>query len=211
MKIQTVILILVLIITGVSCIPSLYPLYREKDLLFDQRLVGKFDIEGDLWEFDSLDLNAPFDNGDSWERFKSGKTYRLVAFEEDKKAKFAVHLIMLNDNYYLDFFPVSYRIEHDFLNALLFPAHIFARLEFTGDDLVLHWFDGDFVHDLIDSNKIKISYKELEHTILLTARTDELQYFVKKYGDDPGAYVDEEDPDTLYRIPENNMSIATRK
>jgi hypothetical protein len=200
MKTRTIVIILVLMIVGVSCIPSLYPLYRKKDLLFDERLVGKFDVYDGFWIFDILDLNDPLDQGVWWERFKSGKTYRLTVFEGDKEAKFAVHLIMLKNNYYLDFFPVTYSIEHSTLDAHLFPAHIFAKLEFAGDDLVIHWFDGEFLNDLIDSNKIKISYKELGHTLLLTAKTDEIQNFVKKYGDDPRAYVEAEDPDTLYRM-----------
>ena len=200
MKTRTVILIMLLIAGGVSCIPSLYPLYREKDLLYDGRLAGKFDLDGDRWEFDSLDLGSPMDQGDWWGRFESGKTYRLTAFDDEEVARFAVHLIRLNSNYYLDFFPVTYHIEHSALDAHLFPAHIFAKLEFQEDDLVVYWFDGEFLVDLIDSNKIRISYEELENTILLTARTDELQNFVKKYGDDPRAYVDAEDPDTLYRI-----------
>ena len=199
---------MVLIVIGVSCIPSLYPLYREKDLLFDERLAGKFDVDGDMWEFDSLDLSIPFNNGHQWEQFETGKTYRLKAFEDDKQAEFAVHLIMLNDIYYLDFYPVTYTIKHGFLDVHLIPAHIFAKIEFAGDNLVLNWFDGEFLSDLIDSNKLKISYKELEYTLLLTARTNELQNFVRKYGDDPRAYVDSEDPDTLYRLPENNLSMA---
>ena len=92
---------MVLTIIGVSCIPSLYPLYREKDLLFDERLAGSFDFDGDLWEFDSLDLKWQREFNNWWDKYESGKTYKLTAFEDDKKAEFAVHLIKLNGNYFL--------------------------------------------------------------------------------------------------------------
>jgi len=209
MKTRTIMIILILAIIGVSCLPSLYPLYREKDLLFDDRLVGRFDID-DLWIIDSLDLNESFDQVHNWNKFNTGKTYRLQAYEDDKLAEFALHLIKLKDNYYLDFWPVTYTIKHDFLDVHLFPAHIFAKLEFVEENLVINWFDGGFLNDLIDSNKIKISHKELEYGLLLTARTNELQKFVKKYGDDPRAYLDAEDPDTLYRLPENNSNMASK-
>lgn len=198
----------------VSCIPSLYPLYREKDLIFDDKLLGLFSTEGnmigdtggDTWEFDSLDWKSESKSSNEWGQFRSGKTYKLIAWEEDKKAEFAVHLVKLGKNYYLDFFPVKYNIEHVMLDMQLMPAHIFGKIEFVNNNLVMNWFDGSFLTNLIDSNKIKISHKMLENSILLTANTEELQKFVRKYGDNPGAFLDQ-DPDTMYRIPPKNIGL----
>lgn len=194
----------------VSCIPSLYPLYRDKDLIFDKRLLGLFSIDvnmmGDTWEFDSLNWKLENQSGNEWSQFKSGKTYKLIALEDEKRAEFAVHLIKLGKNYYLDFFPVKYNIEHAMLDMQLIPAHIFGKIEFVDNNIVMNWFDGGFLTDLIDSNKIKISHKMLENSILLTANTEELQKFVRKYGDNPAAFLDQ-DPDTMFRIPQKNIGL----
>jgi hypothetical protein len=213
MKTRAFLVTLILIILAVSCIPSLYPLYRDKDLLFDTRLLGLFNTDGDLmggdmdtWEFDSLDWRLENKSGNDWDKFRSGKTYKLIALEDEKRAEFAVHLIKLGKNYYLDFFPVKYNIEHVMLDMQLMPAHIFGKIEFVDNNIVMNWFDGEFLTNLIDSNKVKISHKMLENSILLTANTEELQKFVKKYGDNPRAFLDQ-DPDTMYRIPQKNIGL----
>jgi hypothetical protein len=214
MKTRAFLVTLILIILAVSCIPSLYPLYRDKDLLFDTRLLGLFntegnmigDIGGDTWEFDRLDWQTENKSGNEWNQFRSGKTYKLIALEDEKRAEFAVHLIKLGKNYYLDFFPVKYNIPHVMLDMQLMPAHIFGKIEFVNNNIVMNWFDGDFLTNMIDSNKIKISHKMLDDNILLTANTEELQKFVRKYGDNPRAFLDQ-DPDTMYRIPQKNIVL----
>jgi len=203
MKTRTVLFLLILILLVVSCIPSLYPLYREKDLLLDERLVGQFNSEGDLWQFEKLDPVWEENFGKEWIRYKGGKTYKLTAWEKKEVALFAVHLIRLDNNYYLDFYPVQYNVGHHLLGNHLVPAHSFCKLEFVEEGLVMFFFNCDYLKNLIDSNKVKISHKVLEYTILLTAQTEELQRFVRKYGNDPKAFVDPEDPDTLYRKPDH--------
>jgi hypothetical protein len=213
MKTRAFLVTLILIILAVSCIPSLYPLYRDKDLLFDTRLLGLFNTDGDLmggdmdtWEFDSLDWRLENKSGNDWDKFRSGKTYKLIALEDEKRAEFAVHLIKLGKNYYLDFFPVKYNIEHVMLDMQLMPAHIFGKIEFVDNNIVMNWFDGEFLTNLIDSNKVKISHKMLENSILLTANTEELQKFVRKYGDNTRAFLNQ-DPDTMYRITPKNIGL----
>ena len=47
MKIRIVFFILGLTVIVVSCIPSLYPLYRDKDLLIDNQLEGFYETGED--------------------------------------------------------------------------------------------------------------------------------------------------------------------
>jgi len=124
MKTHTFLVLMIIIILVVSCIPSLYPLYREKDLIYDSRLVGRFDIGGDTWEFEKLDWTKP--NDFNTDNYKTGKTYRMLAWQDEKRAEFVVHLIKLGNNYYLDFFPVNYKIEYEFLYIHLISVHIFG-------------------------------------------------------------------------------------
>ena len=132
MKTRALIVIAILILVVSSCIPSLYPLYREKDLVFDERLIGKWDMEGgDYWLFEKLDLEKEKGmlNISEWDKYDNGKSYKLTAVEisnEDTlKQEFAVHMAQLDDKYYLDFYPDDYEVPHDFLGWHLVPAHIF--------------------------------------------------------------------------------------
>ena len=78
----------------------------------------------------------------------------------------------------------------------LVPAHIFAKAEITDQSLIIHFFDLEWLEDLIESNRIKISYVELNTRYLLTAKTEELQKFITKFANDSTTFLE---PDTLLR------------
>ena len=196
MKIRTVLFILGLAGIVVSCIPTLYPLYRDKDLLIDNKLEGLFETgENEYWKIRRLDPDFEKLTGD-WKQYNSGYTYKLSVREEDKMEEFALHLLELGDDLYLDFFPVDYDIRHDFLDMHLVPAHIFAKAELTDQALILHFFDMEWLEDLIDSRKIKISHVETQDRYLLTAKTEELQKFITKFANDSTTFIE---ADTLIR------------
>jgi hypothetical protein len=196
MKIRTVLYILGLTGIVVSCIPSLYPLYRDKDLLMDYKLEGLYETgENEYWKIRRLDPDFEKLSGD-WKQYSSGYTYKLSVREEDKLEEFALHLLALGDELYLDFFPVDYDIRHGFLDMHLVPAHIFAKAELTEEALILHFIDIEWLEELIESNRIKISYVELEERYLLTASTEELQKFITKFANDSTTFIE---ADTLFR------------
>ncbi len=144
MKPKTVLLILALTGMVISCIPSLYPLYREKDLLLDKELPGVYEgDDDDFWEIRHLDAGAAGGLKGDWKHYKSGYTYRLSVVEDGVKEEFALHLLELGGYRYLDFLPVGYEIRPEFLAMHLAPAHIFARAEISEDYLILHFFDMD--------------------------------------------------------------------
>jgi len=196
MKIRSILFILGLTGIVVSCIPSLYPLYRDKDLLIDNKLEGLYETgEDEYWKIRRLDPDFEKLLGD-WRQYNSGYTYKLSVKEDDKLEEFALHLLDLGDDLYLDFFPVNYDIRHGFLDMHLVPAHIFAKAELTDQALILHFFDMEWMEELIESNRIKISYVALEERYLLTARTEELQKFITKFANDSTTFIE---ADTLLR------------
>ncbi len=197
MKIRTVLFILGLTGIVVSCIPSLYPLYREKDLLTNDQLEGSYVTgDNDCWKIRRLDPEFEKHFPDGWKIYNSGYTYKLTVKEDDEIEDFALHLLRLGEDLYLDFFPVDYDIRHSFLEMHLVPSHIFAKAEITDRYLIIQFFDPDWLEDLIDQNRIKISYVELEDRYLLTAKTDELQKFVTKFANDSTTFIE---ADTLVR------------
>jgi hypothetical protein len=198
MKIRTVFIVLGLAGIVASCIPSLYPLYRLSDLVIDDRLEGLYETgENESWKIRRLDPDSEDLQG-GWERYHSGYTYRLSVREEDNVEEFALHMLTLGDDVYLDFFPVDYHIRHAFLDMHLVPTHIFAKAEVTDDALILHFFDMEWLEDLIKSKKIKISHVETRDRYVLTAKTEELQKFITKFANDSTTFFE---VDTLPRQP----------
>ena len=209
MNSKTSLLILALAGIIVSCIPSLYPLYREKDLILDEKLLGRFgepDEEEYYWEFKLLDTSIDRGMDDGWRQFKSGYTYRLTVMEEGISEEFAAHLLRLGEYLYLDFFPVNYTIVPAMLEISMAPSHIFARVEIEEENLILHFFDMDWLEDLIEKDRIKISHIYTNERIILTARTEELQKFILKFANDSTTFIE---ADTLPRWKSHSTEIST--
>ena len=206
MKIKTIIILGILSMLVSSCIlSSLFPLYKESDLIRDDRIVGswltdKQEDHIDYWTFEWLDTaetGSGWFGPDEWAKYNSGKTYRLIATEDSLEQEFAAHLFELDGSTYIDFYPVDFEVEHGFLSWHMVPVHIFSQIEIDEDKLIFYWFDPDYFADLIEQNKIKISHIDNEGEILITASTDELQKFVKKYRNE---VINFSEPDTIPRI-----------
>ncbi|MCK4746504.1 MAG: hypothetical protein KAT15_05690, partial [Bacteroidales bacterium] len=181
MKPKTFLFIMALAGIIVSCIPSLYPLYREKDLMVNDKLEGIFgDFDGifgedddDYWEIRRLGPDIVKDLKGDWQQYQSGYTYRLSVMEDGEMEEFAMHLMKLGEDLYLDFFPVGYSIKPGFLEMHLAPSHIFAKTEISDEYLVLHFFEMDWLEELLVENRIKISHMKLQdNRYLLTAKTE---------------------------------------
>ncbi len=206
MKIKTIIILGCLSMLVSSCIlSSLFPLYKESDLIRDDRIIGSWLTAGeedhsDYWTFEWIDT-AKVGRGwlgpDEWAKYNQGKTYRLIAVEDTLEQEFAAHLFQLNGKTYIDFYPVDFEIGHGFLSWHMVPVHIFSQIEIVEDKLIFYWFEPDYFADLIEQNKVKISHIENNGEILITASTEELQKFVKKYGDE---VINHSEPDTLPRV-----------
>jgi hypothetical protein len=203
MKTRTAILICVLALLAGSCIPSLFPLYTEKDLVTDDRLVGTWATEDEgYWTIERLDYtpNSNFFSTD-WSEAEKKSTYKLAVYEMDVKdtleAEFVLHLLVIGDQHYLNYFPVNYELDHGFLSWHMVEANIFSRVWITEDSISLGFFDPAFLEELIEKNRIKISHIRHDNGILITAGTRELQKFVIKYGEEEGAILE---PDVFKRI-----------
>ena len=186
-----------------SCIPSLFPLYTNEDLITDDRIVGTWDAgDGGIWVIERLDYSPSSDFFSSdWSDTKEKNTYRLVVTEIDRvdtlEAEFLVHMLVLGGQHYLNYYPVDYELDHDFMSWHMIEANNFSKVWITEDSISLGFFDPSYLEELIDENRIKISHIRHDNGILLTARTRELQKFVIKYGDEEDAILE---PDVFKRI-----------
>ncbi len=180
MKKQSIFLFTGLLLFLSGCIPSLHPLYSPDTLVFEKGLLGTWHEEsGGTWTFTG--------NPD--------RSY-LVRLEDDEKEEqdsFIVHLVRLDDHLFLDFV----RHDREEFFAPYLPTHSFAKIEKSGANWVIRQFNGDYLEKLIKNRKIRIKHEVLDDdNYLLTASTEELQQFFRKFAHEEEAF---DEPGVLTR------------
>ena len=163
-----------------ACVPSLHPLYNDKDLIFDRSLVG-------VWVSDDGDGSKAI-----WTFTKSGKNnYALLAADDGEPARFEARLVKLNDQLFLDILPVEPPVENDFYRSLTIRAHLFAKIDIAEDEFLVSLMDPDWVRQQLENDAVTLSHQKLANgEVLLTASTGELQAFMVMHGSDRGAFGD---------------------
>lgn len=167
----------VFLIFGLSgCwILSFHPLYFEKDLVFEENLVGDWTNPGEEQ-----------DDAEQWTFMKGeNKAYRLIVTDEKGlEGEFKAHLIRLDGISYLDLFPSEPEQGNEFHYAHLVPCHSFLRVRLEGGQLHLRAMDYDWLDDRLKDGRITLGHTRREEGFILVAPTRELQAFVKKYADE---------------------------
>jgi len=174
-----------------GCIPvmSLHPLFTEKDLAFDEKLLGTWvDANETMWQFS--DANKP------------EKAYELIFTDkEGKKGSFVAHLVKLENRLFLDVYPSEppwdekdpNKVEWLHNTFFFIPAHTFIKINGIEPELKLQLTDDDELKKLLkeDPNVVKHEFVEDGDGFILTASTKELQAFVVKYADDSRVFTEE--------------------
>ena len=182
MRTTVVIVALGLAVLMAGCVPSLHPLFTEKDLVYDPALVG-------TW--------AEKESEDTWTFLKSGdKAYDLIYSQKGVPAQFEAHQVQLGEFLFLDTYPQEPGIKNDLYMIHLIPAHTFSRIWIEGNVLRLAMLDIDWLKEMIAEKKVDIAHERVDGGIVLTASTKELQEFFLKYADDDKAFPD---PKELHR------------
>jgi hypothetical protein len=213
MKTRTIITGLLATVMVSSCtVLSFYPLYTEKELVRDDRIIGKWQslnnkdfyptsenntvIDTLIWEISLQDkiwvkrLNNPFDRGS--EQIPNKFTYTLRIYDKlmpENDTEFHLHLVKLGNNVFIDLIPEVWQMNDTFLAVHLMSVHTFAKID-IGNKIEINWFDSEFLQKLFDENKIRIKHENNGVYTLLTARPEELQKFVIKYANEDKAFSD---------------------
>lgn len=186
----SIVLMITLFFSG-CVVYSFYPLYEEKDLFENDILTGKWIDDDDAeWNFFHPEI------GKKGNKKQDKKSYLLNLKTKDddieRESVFKVHILKLGGHYFLDFYLEDY-VNDDEIELSSFhiiPVHTFAKLTVRNDTLTINWFDQDWLHDLIEENKIRIHHENNGDFILLTAKPRELQKFVRKYVNSEEAFKD---------------------
>lgn len=183
-------IILVLALTAMSSclVSSLHPFYKEKDKKFDTTLVGTW-IDGDdcIWDIQPNMVTKEF-----MEPKVEDGSYKITYYEEeDMVSVLTGTLFQLNEVEYVDFIP---DINEDHFTADMtglhhIPVHTLARVRYCQDSILLYWYGDEWLNELFEQNRIRIKHETVANhdydRQVLTASTDELQKFIKKYANDP--------------------------
>lgn len=183
-----IILLAMLSMTG-CLVSSLHPFFKPKDKIFDPAMVGHWsDGDACIWTILPNKMSESFMGPE-----KADSTYRITYYEEDNKwGVFTGTLFKINGVSYIDFYPYPDE-EHcttDFTSMHHFPTHTLARVQYNRDSILIYWYGEDWLNDLFEQNRIRIKHETVQTDPdyarhILTANTDELQKFIRKYANDP--------------------------
>jgi hypothetical protein len=176
MKMKTCLGIAGLIAVTAACIPSVNPFYTEKDIVFDQRLVG---------EWQTGDTNS---NIQTWKFEKSeDSAYKLVVTEkEGKTSSLDAHLFKLKDQLFLDIIANDLKFapeQGDLVTASMIAGHLLLRVPKLDTQLQLAYCDYDWLGKYLDENPTALAHRRENKAGVLTATTKELQAFMLQHLD----------------------------
>ena len=161
-----------------GCVPSLHSLFTEKDIFFEPGLVGRWSSSENSKEI--------------WQFTKKGetKTYEVTYTDNNgDRGSFTGTLGKINETIFLDLFPNNSETEirsNDFYKAHLIPAHTFLKIEQITPILKMQAMDPDKFGKMIrdDPNIIKHEVLADDNRVVITASTQEIQQFMKKYANE---------------------------
>ena len=205
MKTKNLIIISVMALVFNACvIKSINPFFTEKDVIFKNEILGSWtDNDSGKWDIEQYKFSKGWNRGDSLDN-----SYRVLYTDnEGYKAVFNAHIFKLNTDYYIDFFLLMADNFNDdeVITTHLLPTHSLAKLNLRNNsDIEIKWFNEDWLKQLFNENKIKLSHQivnsqdeNIGEFYVLTASTEELQKFIVKYGNEPGAF--ENPSGTVYK------------
>lgn len=147
-----------------GCVPSMYPLYTSKDIVFDQTLVG-------TWLDKDEGLTWTFARGD-------GQSYDMAITENDSTVMFRTHLVELDGHRFVDVCPNPPDWDDSPYSDLMLPLHWLASVTINGDTMIISLMDPNDLDNLA-KNGVKLpTYADIDNFRVLTASTEELQKFV---------------------------------
>lgn len=151
-----------------GCVPSLNPVYRPEDLVFDSSVVGTWTQKGEKarWEFLKRDE----------------KSYRLVYTDnEGRQGRFVAHLARIEGDLFLDLFPEESEIDANSFYAFhLVPIHTIYLVRQTKPGLELAAINFKWLEEELNKQPATVQSSTLNGRKLITAPTDEVRAFIVK-------------------------------
>jgi len=166
--------------------PSLHALVGTGEAVLEPVLVGQ-------WCEESPEHTCQDDSRWTFEQ-EGERAFRLTISEGVTGGEafvFNVRLARIDGQLFLDarlkeHFLGDKRIDSD---VFVLPTHLIGRIELEPDALRIQLFHTDWMREQIAAGRLELSHTNLEDgTFLITAGTEELQQFVRRYGGEEEAF-----------------------
>lgn len=117
------------------------------------------------------------------------QSYIMTTVHEGEELKYVVHLAQIGEDIFMDLYPTDNEMSNKAFESMVwFPVHMFMKMELDGNRLVLTQFDLDKMNKLFESNLIRIGHEKVDGTVLITAKSEEIQKFFDKYSNDESVF-----------------------
>jgi hypothetical protein len=149
-----------------GCIPSLNPIYTEKDIIFNEKVVG-------IW--------SSGESTETWDlQRRDEKSYQLTYTDrEGKRAQFVAHLAMVEGTRFFDIFPEpGEAVKPGFYRIHQVPIHTIYLVKEVGEKVVLSAIDHLWMEDYLVTHRDEVPSTTFGSGRLLTASTQQLQEFL---------------------------------
>ena len=181
-----------------SCLTTLHPIFTEKDLAYDPKLIGVWNTENEGKKGKVIISNLASENSVELPGNISvikQKGYFIIYQDENGKVsdQYIAFLARIGKHLYFDYFPADKKGDRkldEFFGVHFVRMHTSYRVEILKDgSFELSQLDGSYVKSLINEKKIRIRHEiDADDNTVITASTKELQQYLLKYGDEPSAY-----------------------
>ena len=197
-KVSIILSFTFLIIFLSGCLTTLHPIFAEKDLAYDPKLIGTWNTENEGKNGTVIINNLATENSVALPgNISAIKQQGYFIIYQDKNGKvtdqYIAFLARIGKHLYFDYFPADKKEDRkldEFFGVHFVRMHTSYRVEILKDgSFELSQLDGSYVKNLIDEKKIRISHEtDADDNTVITASTKELQQYLLKYGDEPSAY-----------------------
>ena len=181
-----------------SCLTTLHPIFTEKDLAYDPKLIGTWNTENEGKKGKVIISCLATENSIELPGNISAIKQRgyFISYQDENgktSDQYIAFLARIEKHLYFDYYPADKKEDRkldEFFEVHFVRMHTSYRVEILKDGgFELSQLDGSYVKSLIEEKKIRISHEtDAEDDMTITASTKELQQYLLKYGDEPSAY-----------------------
>lgn len=199
MKPRQLVFLFALLIFSSCVIKSLHPFYTEDTIYFEKKFIGTWkDGKKGVWKVEPVQKVILKENKKTkpselsasefniYTKYKNG--YVLYFEKDSTNTSFMAMPFKIDNQLFLDITPIEDRenekAKNDLYRMHLIETHSLAKFDLISEnEIEIKWLSSKKLEELLKGNRIKIQHEKVGfgETVLLTASSEELVKFIKKY------------------------------